>query len=144
MEFTDCIAFASECRIAFVATIDDEQPRVRPLTLQYADATGFYFQTEPVKRLFGQLANNSRVEVCFYRPEEAGLGTVLRVSGEVEMVDDEEIKSFILRKQPFLKKLGINDIHDPLFVVFGIKRGEAYFWTYEQNMKETDIKKLYF
>lgn len=130
--------------MAFVATSENDQPHVRPLTLQYADTSGFYFQTEPVKRLYDQIKNNSKVEACFYNPEDAGLGTVLRVIGEAEFVEDKIIKTRILENQPFLKTIGIDDIDNPLFVVFRIKSGEAFFWTAEYNMKENDIKVISF
>lgn len=144
MNFEDCVSFANTYPMAFMATSENSQPHVRPLALQYADTSGFYFQTEPVKRLYNQLQKNSKVEVCFYNPEDTGLGKVMRVVGEAEFVEDKIIKTKILESQPFLQTIGIDDIDNPLLVVFRIKSGEAFFWTVENNMKEYDIEVISF
>jgi pyridoxamine 5'-phosphate oxidase len=144
MDYEDCVRFANECAIAFVATTDCGLPRVRPLALQFADEGGFYFQTEPVKAVYRQLQANRQVELCFYSPKGNGLGTVMRVSGEIEFVQDLELKAKLLKEQPFLESLGIRQADDPLFVLFRLRRGEAFFWTMANNMKEAEIEKILF
>lgn len=37
MEFKDCIDFANQTNLAWLATSEDDQPRVRPLGLWFAD-----------------------------------------------------------------------------------------------------------
>ncbi|MBN1461757.1 MAG: pyridoxamine 5'-phosphate oxidase family protein [Armatimonadetes bacterium] len=144
MDYQDCIQFANECPTVFVATLDGNQPRVRPLALQFADQRGFYFQTEPVKSVCRQLQANKQVELCFYKPEDEGLGTVMRVTGDVEFVDDLELKARLIAEQPFFEMLGIREPDDPMFVLFRVKRGEAFFWTIANNMKESHIQKISF
>ena len=144
MEYKDCMEFAGKCGTTFIATIDGNLPRVRPLALQFADERGFYFQTEPVKSFYKQIQNNKYVELCFYDSEGEGLGTVMRVSGEIEFVNDLELKAKLLRERPFFKALGIQSPDDPLFVLFRIKKGEAFFWTMADNMKESEIEKIIF
>ncbi len=144
MDYRDCIQFANECRTVFVATMDGNQPRVRPLALQFADERGFYFQTEPMKNIYKQLRANGRVELCFLNTEGGGLGNVMRVSGETEFVDDLELKAKLLQEQPFFKALGIEKPDDPLFVLFRVRKGGAFFWTMADNMKESEIQKIQF
>jgi len=43
MDLDDCIKFATENPICFVATADGDQPRVRTLALWFASEGGFYF-----------------------------------------------------------------------------------------------------
>ncbi len=74
MEYQDCIEFANKCGTTFIATIDENRPRVRPLALQFADERGFYSQTESVKNFYKQIRVNNAVELCFYDPESEGLG----------------------------------------------------------------------
>ncbi len=144
MSYDDCVQFANDCRTVFFATTEGDEPRVRPLALQFADNRGFYFQTEPVKSFYEQLRANKKVEVCFYSSEGGGLGRVMRVRGEVEFVDDLELKAKLIGERPFFKAIGIEKPDDPLFVLFRIRKGEAFFWTVANNMKESEIEKIRF
>ncbi|MFC1864427.1 pyridoxamine 5'-phosphate oxidase family protein [Chloroflexota bacterium] len=141
MNFQDCIKFASQSRTAYFATVDGNQPRVRPIGLWFVNEQGFYFQTETVKAFYQQLNANKKVEICFHDSEAR---KAMRVAGEVEFVDDIDLKARVLQDRPFLKGLGIEKPEDPLLVVFRISKGEAFFWTMENNMKESEIDRIKF
>jgi len=143
MNFQDCAKFANEYPVCYVATTEENQPRVRALRMWFADDKGFYFQTESVKSLCKQLKNNNKVELCFYAPGP-NAGTMLRVTGKVEFVNDLAFKSKVLTDRPFLKALGIKGPEDPLLVIFHVYSGEAYFWTMANNMKEAEIERIKF
>ena len=143
MKFEDCLTFATEHRICNMATVDGDQPRVRALGMWFADETGFYFQTESVKSVCRQLNSNNKVELCFYAPGE-GAGTMMRVTGKVEFVNDLTLKNKVLADRPFLKAMGITGPEDPLLVVFRVYTGEAYFWTMADNLKEAAIERIKF
>lgn len=145
MNFKECIEFANENRTCFFATAEGNQPRVRALGMWFADDKGFYFQTEAVKALYKQLKSNNRVELCFYN--NIGIPPVwkiMRVTGEVEFLDDLALKRQVIEQRPFLKSFGIDRPEDPQLVVFRVYKGEAYFWTMADNMKESEIKRLKF
>lgn len=79
MELQDCMTFANENPVASIATIEDDQPRVRLFAMWFADETGFYFHTGTIKSIYKQLQRNPKVELCFYKPRDApGGGTMLR------------------------------------------------------------------
>ncbi|MBN1664811.1 MAG: pyridoxamine 5'-phosphate oxidase family protein [Deltaproteobacteria bacterium] len=143
MNFQDCIKFAKENPVCYVATADGDQPRIRPLGLWFADEKGFYFQTESVKAIYRQLKSNPRIELCFFAAAPPP-GKVLRVAGKIEFLDDLALKSKVLTDRPFLKGLGINEPGDPLLVLFHVGCGEAYFWTMADNMKESQIERIKF
>ena len=143
MNFQDCVKFANEHRVCYFATSEGGQPRVRALGMWFADDKGFYFQTESVKAICKQLRDNNKVEVCYFAPEPAP-GTIMRVTGQVEFVDDSALKSRVLGERPFLKTLGIKGPEDPLLVVFRVHTGEAFFWTMANNMKEGEIQRITF
>ena len=44
MEFEECIKFANENPVSWVATVENDQPRVRALGMWFADERGYYFQ----------------------------------------------------------------------------------------------------
>lgn len=143
MNFQDCIRFVNENSLCFIATADGDQPRVRALRMWFADEKGFYFQTESVKAIYKQLQKNNKVELCFHAPGQ-GAGTMLRVTGKVEFLDNPSLKSKVLEDRPFLKGIGIKTPDDPLLIIFRVYSGEAYFWTMANNMKESEIERIKF
>jgi pyridoxamine 5'-phosphate oxidase len=144
MLYKDCVEFAEKCGTVFIATTEGNKPHVRPLALQFADERGFYFQTEPVKSIYKQIQANKNVELCFYDTGGGGLGKVMRVSGEIEFANDLDLKAKLLAERPFFKILGIEKPDDPLFVLFRVFKGEAFFWTMADNMKESEIERIRF
>lgn len=140
MEFADCIKFANENPVAWLATADGEQPRVRGMGMWYADETGFYFQTATMKDMVRQLKENGKVEFAFYHPDDM-VGTMLRVNGEIEFVEDVEVKKRVLKDRPFLTEFGLT-ADGPELVVFKISTGEAHFWDWESNLKPKEIIKF--
>jgi len=112
--------------------------------LYHVDDTGFYFNTQSVKALAKQLEKNRKVEVCFYASGTGqDIGRVMRVTGEVEFLDDIGLRTRLLEDRPFLKEF-IKGPEDPLLVVFRISKGEAYFWTMADSMKESEIERIKF
>ncbi len=143
MNFQDCIKFANEHRVCNVATTEKNQPHVRVLGMWFADDKGFYFQTESAKAVYKQLKSNNHIGLCFYAPGP-NLGTIMRVTGQVEFLDDLDLKTKVLADRPFLKGLGVKGPEDPLLVVFRVSSGEAFFWTMADNMKEAEIERIKF
>ena len=137
MDIHDCIRFSNDNPICYLATVDDGQPRVRALGFWFADETGFYFQTSTIKEFPHQLLKNPRTEVCFYK-HEGIIGTMLRISGEVEFVNDIRFKEKALIDRPFLKSFGVT-IDSPNLILFRIPHGQAYFWTMDNNIKPKEI-----
>ena len=133
MNFQDCIYFANENPICFLATVEDNQPRVRELGFWFADKTGFYFQTSTTKNFYRHLKNNPNTEVCFYKHEEM-IGTMLRITGKVEFIDNIKFKEKVLIDRPFLKDYGVT-VNSAGLILFRIAKGEARFWTIKNLAK---------
>ena len=133
MKIQDCINFANENPICFLATVEDHQPRVRALGFWYADTTGFYFQTSTTKNFYRHLKENPNTEVCFYKHEEL-TGTMLRITGKVEFLDDMKFREKFLIDRPFLKDYGVT-INSTGLILFRIAHGEARFWTIKNLVK---------
>lgn len=137
MNIQNCIEFASNNTNCYVATIENNKPRVRTLGLWFADETGFYFQTSTIKEIPHQLELNPNIEVCFYK-HEGFIGTQLRISGTVEFLTDFALKERVLRDRPFLKAFGVTAESKELSI-FRIAHGEAHFWTMENNLKPKEF-----
>lgn len=137
MTINDCIRFTNENPVCYLATVENDQPRVRALGFWYADESGFYFQTSTIKEFSSQLIKNPKAEVCFYH-HESPIGTMLRITGEVEILDDLKFREKALNDRPFLKGFGIT-VDSPRLFIFRIAHGQAHFWTMENNLKPKEI-----
>ena len=137
MNIHDCITFSNANPVCYLASADGDQPRVRALGFWFADETGFYFQTSSIKEFSHQLKKNPKTEICFYK-HEGMIGTMLRISGKVEFVNDLKLKERALIDRPFLKSFGIT-IDSPTLVIFRIAHGQAHFWTMENNLKPKEM-----
>ena len=133
MDIKDCIQFTNANPFCHLATTEGTQPHVRALGFWFADKTGFYFQTGDTKEFYRQLKINPKTEVCFYH-HEGTIGTMLRIAGEVEFLNDLQLKERVLRERPFLKEFGLT-IESPGLIIFRIAHGKAHFWTMENNLK---------
>jgi len=143
MELKDCAKFANENPVCYIATAEKNQPRVRAFAMWFADEGGFYFHTGSAKAICRQLKNNPRVEVCFYAPEPPPkVGRMMRVAGEAEFINDTALRARLLEERPFLKQMGIKGPQDTQLAVFRVRNGEAYFWTMENNMRESEAERI--
>lgn len=133
----DYIQFTNEHPICYLATVEKDQPRVRALGFWFADESGFYFQTASMKEIPHQLEKNPKAEVCFYH-QEGMIGTMLRIAGAIEFVNDRTLKEKAIADRPFLKQFGLT-AESPELVIFRIAHGEAHFWTMESNLAPKKI-----
>ncbi len=144
--FDDYAQFANKHKICSVSTAEDNQPHVRIQKLWFADKSGFYFSTLKTKEVYRQLIGNPRVEVCFYAPPErpigqegsTDLGTMMRVSGKIEFLDDEHLKERLLSDRPILRQNSAKQ------VIFRIETGHAWFWTTKDDGREAVIERTRF
>jgi pyridoxamine 5'-phosphate oxidase len=68
----------------------------------------------------------------------------MRVAGKVEFLEDRALKAKVLEDRPFLKNMGISGPEDPRLAVFRLYTGEAFFWTMEYSMRESEIERIPF
>ena len=92
--------FLEETGTYYLATVEGDQPRVRPFgTVLYAKDR-IYIQTGKVKDVSKQLAANPKAEICAFKD-----GKWLRISGELLNDDDRDVKVAMLEKMPSLKAM---------------------------------------
>jgi pyridoxamine 5'-phosphate oxidase len=134
----EMFAFMNENPICYIATVDNGQPRVRGILLYKASAEGIIFHTGKWKKFHQQLQICSKVEICFYNK-----GTQIRVAGEVELIEDAELREEIIRhpSRAFLKswegKLDMSNM-----ALYKMKKGKATTWRFETNFDPTVYEQL--
>ena len=144
MDLKDCISFATEHPICFLATEDGDQARVRALLLWFADQRGFYFMTMSPKGFSRQLHANPKVEVCFYNgATELPEARQMRVTGLAEFVDDAELTHEVAQERAALEGI-IGRPLEPITEVFRIASGEAHFWQLMDILKEPELERIRF
>ncbi len=140
MDIKDCIKFASENPVCYIATEDGDWPRVRAFLMWFADESGFYFHTGFPKNVYRQLNRNPKVEICFNTPK---FDRMMRLAGEVEFLDNSDLRARLLEDRPFLKAFSKGP-NNPLLAIFRISKGEAWFWTMADNLKEAEVPRVKF
>lgn len=135
MTFKDCIQYVKKTPNGFFATVEGKEPHVRPMTVWLADKSGIYFYTSRVKPLVSQLLANPNVEIAFHQPgSPSDIGSILRIAGRVEMVEDMNIRKKLYKKYTWLKQIGTGTPDSPTIVVFRLSSGRFNFWTWENNV----------
>ncbi len=92
--------FLEQAQTYYLATVEGDQPRVRPFGTVLIFEGKLYIQTGKVKPVSKQLAANPKAEICAFHN-----GTWLRVSGELIDDDRREPKAAMLEKMPSLKAM---------------------------------------
>ena len=96
--------FLDEAGTYYLATVEGDQPRVRPFGTALVYGGKLYIQTGKVKNVSKQLAANPKAEICAFKN-----GKWLRVAGELVNDDAREIKTAMLEKMPSLKGMYSED-----------------------------------
>ena len=84
----------------YLATVEGDQPRVRPFGTALVYNNRLYIQTGKVKAVSKQLANNPKAEICAFKD-----GKWLRISGELINDEDRKVKTLMLEKMPILRNM---------------------------------------
>ena len=114
------IDFLKDAQTYYLATVEGNQPRVRPFGTAHVFEGKLYIQTGKVKDVSKQIHANPKVEICAFKN-----GEWLRVAGT--MVEDErlEAKESMLDAYPSLKNMYSAD--DGNTEVFYFKDATATF-----------------
>ena len=92
--------FLDEAQTYYLATVEGDQPRVRPFGTALLYEGKLYIQTGKVKAVSRQIAANPKVEICAFKD-----GKWLRLAGELVNDDRREAKAAMLDKMPVLKAM---------------------------------------
>lgn len=83
--------FLKEAGVYYLATVEGDQPRVRPFGTAHIFEGKLYIQTGKVKPVSKQLATNPKAEICAFKD-----GAWIRIAGELVNDDRVEAKKSML------------------------------------------------
>ena len=136
MNRDEILAFLNANPSCHLATMEDDQPRVRGMFMYRADEKGIIFHTGDFKSLYSQIKENKKVEICFSSPDKQ-----VRVEGVAEITDDAKLKQEVLEARPWLKPLMGQRGEDAL-IIFRITDCKATVWSMETTLEQKTFVSL--
>lgn len=94
------VNFLKEAQTYYLATVEGDQPRVRPFGTVNLFEGKLYIQTGKIKPVSKQLAENPKAEICAFHD-----GEWIRIAGELIEDDRTEAKQSMLDAYPSLKSI---------------------------------------
>lgn len=92
--------FLKKCGVFYLATIDDDKPRVRPFGAINIFEDKLYIQTGKVKNVSKQIEKNNNIEICSFID-----GKWIRVEAKAVRDDRIEAKTSMLDNNLSLKSM---------------------------------------
>ena len=112
--------FLKDAGVYYLATVEGEQPRVRPFGTAHIFENKLYIQTGKAKPCSKQILENPKVEICAFQG-----GTWVRIAGELVEDDRVEAKKSMLDAYPNLR--GMYDENDGNTMVLYLRNATATF-----------------
>ena len=112
--------FIKSAGVYYLATVEGDQPRVRPFGTIHIFEGKLYIQTGKIKNVSRQLAANPKAELCAFKD-----GTWLRVACELVEDDRLEPKKAMLDAYPNLR--GMYDENDGNTQVLYLQKAKVTF-----------------
>lgn len=94
------LKFLKDAETYYLATVEGDQPRVRPFGTAHVFEGKLYIQTGKVKDVSKQLHQNPKAEICAFKN-----GEWLRVSGKLIEDNRNEARQSMLDAYPSLQKM---------------------------------------
>lgn len=124
--------FLKQAQTYYLATVEGDQPRVRPFGTVDLFEGKLYIQTGKVKPVSHQLHANPKAELCAFMD-----GKWIRVAGELIPDERVEAKKHMLDAYPMLRKM--YDENDGNTEVLYFKHGVATFCAFGQEPRTVEF-----
>lgn len=113
--------FLIECKVFYLATVNNNLPAVRPFGAVMEIDNVLYFTTGTGKAVYNQLCENSNIQIVALK---GGTRDWIRINGNAIEVRDLHIKQAMLQACPVLVKR-YSSYDDPAFALFEIQNMHA-------------------
>lgn len=115
----EIIDFFQATRMFYIATIEENKPRLRPFGNIIDNQGNLYINSGKKKRFYQQVSMNPYVEICAFDK-----GVWYRVEAKLVEVFDKEIFDIFLEKDAFVKRHYANQINN--LAIFKLDEIKAY------------------
>lgn len=120
--------FLKSAGVYYLATVDGNEPKVRPFGTAEIFEDKLYIQTGKSKDVYKQIENNPNVELCAFKD-----GKWIRVSGKLIPDDRVEAKKDMLDKNPSLR--GMYNENDDNTIVLYFEHAKATISSFTEAPK---------
>lgn len=124
--------FLKEAQTYYLATVEGDQPRVRPFGTAHIFEGKLYIQTGKVKNVSRQLLANPKAEICAFKG-----GEWIRIAGELVEDDRMEARQSLLDAYPSLQNMYAAD--DGNTQVFYFRNAKATVSAFTHEPEEIDF-----
>ena len=124
--------FLKDAEIYYLATLEGDQPRVRPFGTAHIFEGKLYIQTGKRKSVSMQSTANPKAEICAFKN-----GEWVRISGELVEDDRVEARKSMLDAYPNLRSM--YDENDDNTQVFYFKNATAIFSSFTSEPKTVEF-----
>ena len=112
--------FLKKCGHYFIATMEGDQPRVRPFGTVHIFEGKLYIQTGKAKKVVKQITVNPKIEICAFDGDKSWI----RIQAVATENNRREVKQSLLDAYPDLKSMYSAD--DNKTQVYYLKEATAY------------------
>ena len=126
------VKFLKEAETYYLATVDGDQPRVRPFGTAHVFEGKLYIQTGKKKDVSKQLHANHKAEICAFKN-----GEWIRVTGELVEDDRVEARRSMLDAYPSLR--GMYNENDGNTEVLYFKNATATFYSFTSEPRTVKL-----
>ena len=102
-------------RLPYLATVEGDQPRLRPIAPVKTDGFTVYIANLRSYGKTAEIESNPRVEICYLD----GHNDQVRITGVAEIVTDKAIKAEIWDSNPHIRNYMVN-VENPDFILYRV------------------------
>jgi general stress protein 26 len=110
------------CKFPLFASVDGDQPRVRPMTLSWEENFTTYYVSLRRFHKTVELAANPKVEICFLDDDH----NQVRISGIAEVVTDAALRQRAWDADPLLRRY-LGTLDNPEFMLLRVVPGRVRY-----------------
>ncbi len=125
----EVLQFLKDAGTYYLATVEGDQPRVRPFGTAHIFEGRLYIQTGKCKPVSRQLAANPKAEICAFHG-----GRWLRLAGELVEDDRREARQSMLDAYPSLQRMYSADDGNTQVLYF--RNASAVFSSFTEAPRE--------
>ena len=126
----EVVEFISEAGTFYIATVDGNEPKVRPFGLVIEHEGKIYFGTSNQKYVYKQLQVNPNFEVSATAKDRRWI----RLKGKAVFDNNMTVKAKAFEILPHLRDI-YNTMDNPIFEVFYVSEGEATIYSFNGETK---------